>query len=39
MIELEGKEIKLLISRLQVKSISGSVKICERFWNFKDFKK
>ena len=35
----EGKEIKLLIRRMQVKSISGNVKICKTFLNFNDFKK
>ena len=35
----EGKEIKPLIRRMQVKSISGSVKICKTFLNFNDFKK
>ena len=34
---LEGKDIKLLICRMQVKSISGSVKICKTFLNFNDF--
>ena len=33
----EGKDIKLLIRRMQVKSISGSVKICKTFLNFNDF--
>ena len=35
----EGKEIKLLIRRTQVKFISGSVKICKMFLSFNDFKK
>ena len=39
MVGFEGKEIKLLIRRMQVKSISGSVKICKTFLNFNDFKK
>ena len=39
MVGFEGKEIKLLISRMQVKSISGSVKICKTFLDFNDFKK
>ena len=38
MVGFEGKEIKLLIRRMQVKSISGSVKICKTFLNFNDFK-
>ena len=32
----EGKEIKLLICRMQVKSIFGSVKICKMFSNFNE---
>ena len=39
MVGFEGKEIKLLIRRMQVKSISGSVKIWKSFFNFSDFKK
>ena len=39
MVVFEGKEIKLLIRQMQVKSISGSVKICKTFLNFNDFKK
>ena len=39
MVGFEGKEIKLLIRRMQVKSISGNVKICKTFLNFNDFKK
>ena len=35
----EGKEIKLLIRRMQVKSISGCIKICKTFLNVNDFKK
>ena len=31
MVGFEGKEIKLLIRRMQVKSISGSAKVCKRF--------
>ena len=37
MVGFEGKDIKLLIRRMQVKSISGSVKICKTFLNFNDF--
>ena len=37
MVGFEGKEIKLLIRRMQVKSISASVKICKTFLNFNDF--
>ena len=33
----EGKDIKLLIRRMQVKSISGSVKNSKAFLNFNDF--
>ena len=33
----EGKDIKLLIRRMQVKFISGSVKICKTFLNFNNF--
>ena len=39
MVGFEGKDIKLLICRMQVKYISGSVKICKTFLNFNDFKK
>ena len=39
MVGFEGKDIKPLICRMQVKSISGSVKICKAFLNFNDFKK
>ena len=39
MVEFEGKEIKLLIRRMQLISISGSAKICKTFLNFSDFKK
>ena len=39
MVGFEGNEMKLLIRRMQVKSISGSVKICKTFLNFNDFKK
>ena len=39
MIGFEVKDIKLLIRRMQVKSISGSVKICKTFLNFNDFEK
>ena len=37
MVGFEGKDIKLLIRRMQVKSISGSVKISKRFLNFNYF--
>ena len=37
MVGFEGKDIKLLIRRMQVKSISCSVKICKTFLNFNDF--
>ena len=37
MVGFEGKDIKLLIRRMQVKSISGSVKICKTFLNFNGF--
>ena len=37
MVGFEGKDINLLICRMQVKSISGSVKICKTFLNFNDF--
>ena len=33
----ESKDIKLLIRRMQVIYISGSVKICKTFLNFHDF--
>ena len=33
----EGKDIKLLIRKMQVKSIFGSAKICKTFLNFSDF--
>ena len=36
---IEGKEVILLICRMQVKSISGTVKICKTFLNFNDSKK
>ena len=39
MVGFEGKDIKLLICRMQVKYISRSVKICKTFLNFNDFKK
>ena len=39
MVAFEGKDIKLSIRRMQMKSISGSVKICKTFLNFNDFKK
>ena len=37
MVGFEDKDIKLLVRRMQVKSISGSVKICKTFLNFNDF--
>ena len=36
MVGFEGKDIKLLIRRMHVKSISDSVKICKTFLNFND---
>ena len=39
MVGFECKDIKLLIRRMQMKSMSGSVKICKTFLNFIDFKK
>ena len=39
MVGFEGKDIKLLIRRMQMKSISGKFKICKTFLNFNDFKK
>ena len=39
MVGFEGKYIKLLILRMQVKSISGSVKICKTFLSFNYFSK
>ena len=39
MVAFVGKKIKLLLRRMQMKSTSGSVKICETFLNFIDFKK
>ena len=39
MVGLEGKDIKQLIRRMQMKSISGSVKICKTFLNFNEFQK
>ena len=38
MVGFESKEIKLLIRRMQVKSVSSSVNICKTFLNFNDFK-
>ena len=38
MVGFEVKEIKLLERRMQVKSVSGSVKICKTFLNFNDLK-
>ena len=38
-VAFEGKEIKLLLRRMQVKSISGSVTICKTFLHFNDFNK
>ena len=38
MVGFRGKEVKLLIRRMQVKSISRRVKICKTFLNFSDFK-
>ena len=35
----KGKEVKLLIHRMQVKSVSRSVKNLKTFLNFNDFKK
>ena len=35
----KGKEVKLLIRRMQVKSVSRSVKNLKTFLNFNDFKK
>ena len=37
MVGLEGKDIKQLIRRMQMKSISGSVKISKTFLNFNEF--
>ena len=37
-VRFEGKEVKLLIRRIQVKSISRSFKIFETLLNFCDFK-
>ena len=37
MVGFESKDIKLLILRMQVIYISGSVKICKTFLNFHDF--
>ena len=37
MVRFDGKEIKLLIHRMLVKSISGNVKICKTFLNLNDF--
>ena len=37
MVGFEGKDIKLLIRRMEAKSISGSVKICKTILNFNDF--
>ena len=37
MVGFESKDIKLLIRRMQVIYISGSVKICKTFLNFHDF--
>ena len=37
MVRFDGKEIKLLIRRMLVKSISGSVKICKTFLNLNYF--
>ena len=39
MVGFKGKEIKLLICTMQIKSISGSVKSSKTFSNFNDFKK
>lgn len=39
MVRFEVKQIKVLIRRMEVKSISASAKICKTFLNFSDFKK